>query len=179
MQEPKKDKGGCGKAAGIGCGVLLVLVVLVVVLVRANLDRIKESDWYKSVSRTATAAKQELEHMLQLRSALIADYPADQINVNVNTMRSGGRSTKSLVVAFVNPRFRIPPTGPEPFARQIAAKVAALYPNLQRYDNVVISFVKQTGAGVTFKKSQNFPFPTRAFGPPAERGAVPAASGDG
>lgn len=173
MEEPKKKSCGCGRAAGIGCAVVCAIVVLSVALIAMNLDAIKESDWYRSIGETAEAAKLEFTYMLQLREELLLVYPAQEVRVNIRSNMGSQGKNKSLVVEFVNPDFDVPDDDTEQFAREIAVAVATKYPEIERFDFVVIAFMKQTGAGVTITTTRNFPFPTGELGIPRRDVSTP------
>jgi len=170
MEEPKSKSGGCIKAGGVGCAVLSLLGVLLIVLVMLNLESIKEADWYRSIGETANAAKQEFQWMLELRAELAAKYPALEVQVSAESFTGSQGPTRSLVVTFLNPDFKISEADSKLFAKGIATEVASSYPEIERYDQVTITFVAKSGVGVTFEKTQSFVFSVRDLAPVAVDG---------
>lgn len=163
MEEAQnKTSWGCLKALSIGCSIVILLILVGLVLLWANWEGIQESEWYRSMTEMADDAKEEMGHMMRLRSSLLAEFPADDVTVQVRKHRGEEAWISSLVVNVVNPRFELDedPGGWEDKAREIALAVAGQYPGVERWDFVTIALVSQKGVGVTFKTSSNHPFPT-------------------
>ena len=161
-QSQQKKQRGCLKTLSIGCLVIVVLIAAVFAVIWSKRDAIRGSAWYKSMTAMAHAAKAEMEHMLELRQSLLADYPSEQIQVQAQQQSMGAKTMKSLVVGFVNPRFIVPDgaSAARDKAREIARIVASRYPGIERYDYVTVSFVAKKGAGITFSTSSSHPFAT-------------------
>ncbi len=163
MEQTKRSTGsGCVKALGIGCLSLLVIVIAIAVMIWTNWDKIKESEWFTTITEMAETAKIEMDSMMELQNSLQLEYPAETITVQARQWSGSNGSSKSLLVNFINPEFEVPDSESEKErkAHEIALKVAGQYPELDRYDFVTVSFVSQRGVGVTFKSTSSHPFPT-------------------
>ena len=74
-------------------------------------------------------------------------------------------SVESLVVELINPGFDLPEPREQrrPLAREIAGRIAALHPEMNQYDQVVIAFVRHSGGGLISKNAEYFRFPTASL----------------
>lgn len=165
MSEKKpKSKPGCENVLTIGCLVLALVAIAAGSLFWLNRAAIKNSDWFRSFSETVKSEQAELATMLELRTALMSEFPAQEVQIQASTHSSrGSESKKTLMVGFVNPAFAIPESSDdkEAKAREIALVVAAQYPEIEGYDFVSISFGKKFSVGVTVSTKTNFPFDTQ------------------
>jgi len=164
LDEDKTKRGsGCLKAAAMGCLAALALVVIGGFAVWLNWDAIKNTELYRSISASVKEAQAEMQPMLDLRAELLEHYPSQQVNVRINSNLGGGERRRSLVVAFVNPKFSVPETdgGRRNLAREIAVRITASYPDVTRFQAVVIAFVAQRSVGLTFSKTTSYSFETR------------------
>jgi len=178
-----KSKGrGCLRAFGIGCAVVVALLLLAALFAWLNRDAIRGSDWYRSLSEQAESAKAEFGHMMELRESLLAEYPADEVEIlNQVTHTSGGRN-RSLVVQFTNPAFDVE-NDSATTAREIAHRVAERYPEIERFDFVRVVFASQSGGAFQVTRNKTFAVPVAellAEAVPEEAGeAEPEAEEDG
>lgn len=159
----EKKSGGCLKAAGIGCGLVIVLLVVAGVLVALNLDAIRQSDWYKSASEAVNVAQEELHNMKQLREDLLRDYPSEDVLVRARVVGSSGAdgSSHTLVVELANLEADGSGLDGAALAREIAVRVRTTYPTIERYDTIEVSFSDQRGGGgITFGTDREFSFRT-------------------
>lgn len=152
---------GCLRAFGVGCAVVVVLVLAAGFFAWLNRDAIRGSDWYRSLSDKAAAAKTEVGNMLQLRADLLAEYPAEEIEVLNEQLRTSDGRQRSLVVQFTNPAFEMPGDAAEQStAREIALTVAGRYPEVERFDFIKVKFVSQRVVGVRVTRTDPYAFPT-------------------
>ena len=153
---------GCGKALGYGCVALLVLVVVGGLAIWASWDLLKQSAIGRSVSETVDTVKGQVEAVNALRQSLIADYPAEDLRVDFQLHSNDGVTTKTLQVAISNPRFDWPESSEARFAkaREIAAAVAARFPDLHRYDVLRLEFETHSSGSVASSSSSSYDFPT-------------------
>jgi len=156
----RRSSGGCLRAGLIGCGVLLVLAVIAVIGVATNLDLIKQSDWFGSISQGAESAKVEFQRSLEIRAALLSEYPADEVGVHIDYSRSGGVSVRVLTVSFESPTFEIPESRAEQeeLARGIARAVTRLHPEIGIYDRVGVRIVRRFGGATVSTSAEEFVF---------------------
>lgn len=148
---PQK-RGGCRRLAVVGCGTATVLALVAGALVWLNLDALRDSDWYKAFQRDST-------DMAELRAGLLEEYSAADIGVSWQTTSANGRKEKALIVQFSDPAFALSDATSETVARGIAEKVAARYPDIERFDGVVIVFTRVRGFGVTLTTTRTHGFP--------------------
>jgi len=176
VEEGRKRSGGCLKAGLIGCGVVVVLGLVAVVGIATNLDLIKQSKWFRSISEGVDTAKAEMKRSLEIRQALLEKYPAEQIGVNFNFSSVNGVSVKSLAVSIQGPKFEVPEDHDEleALARGIALDVAHLHPEIGKYDQIVVQLVRRFGAATISTSADEFVFQVAELvEPAAEGGAEP------
>jgi hypothetical protein len=163
----EKSSAGCLKGLGVGCGSCFVLVVIVAVSVWAGWGSIREMGIFRRLTSTVEMAKSEAANMTGLRASLLEVYPAARIDVRADIQSTNGITAKTLAVAIVNPRFELPVSDPEKEvkAREIAARIAALYPSLDLYDQLRISLVSEGDGGASLGSTSNFQFATSGLLP--------------
>lgn len=159
--ERQGSKSGCGcfKLLSAGCLLLVGIALVGGAVVWANKERIRESDWYRSLNEKANAVKEEMGNAMELRSSLAREYPAQNINVNIESHSGQDGRVRTLTVGIQNPRFDIP-ENPEQKAREIAQAVASLHPGIQSYDVVKVQLIHEAGIGVSLNTSKGYSFRT-------------------
>ena len=152
---------GCGKAIVVGCGVVGLLAVTLVAGAWLNRDALKQLPFVKRIASRVEEAKGEAKLLQALRASLQVRYPSDQVRFMMQMHRDSSARTHRLSVAFVNPHFALPEDseGQQRQAREIAREVARAYPEIDRYDEVRVSFLSSSGKKMVFTHSTDFDFP--------------------
>ncbi len=174
----EKSGSGCLKGLGVGCGSCFVLVVIVAVSVWAGWGSIRQMGFFRNLSSTIETAKGEAAGMNALRTSLAESYPADRIEVNANIQSTNGVTVRTLAVTFVNPGFEVPEPEPakEAKAREIATRLAALYPTLDLYQQLRLSLVREGDGGASLGSTSTFQFATAELGGGSAPAAAPPAT---
>ena len=151
---------GCGKAIGIGCLVMFGLAATIVAGAWLNRDAIKQMPFVRRMASRIEEAKGEAKMLQALRASLQVRYPADQVQFQMQTHSDSAGRVHRLAVAFVNPKFALPEDsdGQQSQAREIAREVARAYPNIDRYDQVRVSFLASSGKRMVMTHSTDFDF---------------------
>jgi len=162
MSDGGSGKLGCGRSLGCSCLGCLAVVVIGGLAIWASWDVLAQSGLGRSVTATVETVKGQVAAANRLRESLIADYPADDLRVDVDVRSTNGVTTKTLRVSILNPRFDLPESAEARLAtaREIAAAVKARFPDLVRYDVLRVELRSETGGGVASSSSSRFDFPT-------------------
>lgn len=163
MTDHEKKRGlTCLKVLVGGCLGLLALMVLAVVVIWMSWDSILQTEWYRSLTEKAEEIQEDIGHTLALRAEVLAEYPAQEVAVNTSQIYGLEEKAwvRSLSLGFVNPAFPEPETFPsEKDAREIALFAASRYPEIERFDAIVVAFREQTSVGIEFSKTSQHRFP--------------------
>lgn len=158
----RSDSIGCGKVLGYGCLGLVLFAVVSGLAIWASWDLLKQSGIGRSVAETVETVKSQVEAADALRDELVADYPAEDLRADFQIVTNNGVTTKTLRVSILNPRFEVPENADARLAkaREIAAAVAARFPDLGRYDILRLELRTRSADGVS-SSSSTYEFPTR------------------
>jgi hypothetical protein len=162
---------GCGKSIVVGCAVVGFLAVTLVAGVWLNRDAIQQMPFFQRLASRVEVAKGEAKMLVALRASLQVRYPADNVKFLMQMHSGSAGRVHRLSVAFINPKFALPEDsdGQQRQAREIAREVARVYPEIDRYDQVRVSFLSVSAQHMTFTRSTDFDFPIadlRAAPPP-------------
>jgi len=168
--EQKSSGSGCLKIAGGGCLAMILLAVVAVVGIWVSRDAIMSTKWFRSIRETVDTAKTEVIQMQQLRTALLAEYPADEVGIQVNIHSANGTTVRALVVRIRNPGFELPEqeSARKESIRRVAQTIAAHYPSLSRYDRLRIE-IATDGGGSGYTSSTTSEFPTAELLAPGDK----------
>jgi hypothetical protein len=145
------------KIIGLGCLAVIGLLLVVAVLIWINLDSLRETEWFQDASEMTA----DLGELVALRTALLAEYPAEDMQVTIHS-GFGQDSSRAILVQLINPRFDPADAegGEEATARQIALAVADRFSSIEEYGGVAVSFISRKGFSIKIQSIDTHSFET-------------------
>jgi hypothetical protein len=155
-----KSGSGCLKGLGVGCGSCFLLVVILAASVWAGWGSFREMGIFRKVRTTFETAKSEVVNLNALRASLDEIYPAARIDTHADIQSTNGVTVKTLAVSIVDPRFALPDSesAKEAKAREIAGKIAEIYPSIDRWDRLRLSLVREGDGGANLGSTSTFQY---------------------
>ena len=159
MELTEEQKTSRKKLLGLGCVVVLAFIAFTAWF---SWEAIQQSKGFREISETVESAARSVRDASAVAREVRAVYPADELNLKfrIKTDAKTQTSTRILDVEIVNPEFEIPDGGAGVLAEEIAHKVASIFPGVEQYDQVEVNFIQQSGMGIKFQTTVNFPFST-------------------
>lgn len=156
---------GCVKSCAIGCASVVALGAVLAVGAWMGRDTLRQMGPFKKIADTVEAAKGEAVEMNALGARLAARYPAGAIPIRAHIQSQNGKTTRTIVVTFVDPEFPVPDA---PAASEIARAIAAEHATIDRYDVLRLGF-ESRGEGTLVGSTATFEFPVASLRtPPAD-----------
>ncbi len=150
MDQQRRSGSGLGKAMGLVGAILGVVALMALGLIASNVEAFKESKWYPTTSETVEPNEQQLVHLRSLHKAMLSQYPAAEIRVNIEGRRNRQGLKQYLELEFIEPGFAINKDDPKLTAREIAVQAATIYPDSEPLDGLIISLVRNSDSFISF-----------------------------